>query len=781
MSESAIKANSLLCYKIKVYGIVQGVGFRPFVSRIAEANHIVGSVCNKGPYVEIFAQGILRDVQNFLLFLKERAPSRSAILKLKKEEFPLLEASSFKIINSAKERGEIFVSPDIATCQKCESELFDKNNKRYLHPFINCTDCGPRLTILDSMPYDRERTSMGEFPMCKTCNDEYTSIKSRRYHAQPVCCNDCGPHLYTLLKDECEGSDALIATRKVIRDGGIALIKGIGGYHLCCDATNDKAVKRLRDLKGRPKKPFAIMAKNLDVINRECFVEKNEIEIIKGAQKPILLLKRKANGSLSKYVAPDNPNIGIMLAYAPVQMLLFDYPDNQNMSDAFVMTSGNQSGAPICRTDEDAIEQLRDVVDIILSNNREIRLRADDSVMSFFENKPYMIRRSRGYAPLPIITSKKRKGCVLAIGGELKNSFTIATNDLFYISPYIGDMADLRSIKALSSAIKRMCELLEVQPQVVACDLHPRYNTSAFAKELGLEVIEVQHHFAHIVSCMAENDIDEHVIGISFDGTGYGLDSSIWGGEILRVNNSEFKRIGHIKSFIQAGGDLSAKEGWRIAISILYDGLNGDEDKIREIATKLNICSIKECNIVFMMIKNKINCIKSTSIGRVFDGLSAALNITSSSTFEGEGAINLQFHAENSLFNNFDLFDNESFVKYENDEIVLDTTTLFTNIVLKVANSELKIDDAALLFHHTLSEMIVETCTIERDRTNLNIVALSGGVFQNLLLLSKTKNLLINKKFNVINHSLVSANDGGISLGQAVVALEKMNCKKIES
>lgn len=775
MSELLLKTDKIYCYKIKVYGIVQGVGFRPFVSRIATTNHIVGSVCNKGPFVEIFAQGVIDDIKNFLYFLKEKAPKRSAILKLKQEKANLLETDHFCIITSAKEKGQIFVSPDIAICTTCKKELYDKNNKRYLHPFINCTDCGPRLTILNTMPYDRERTSMGIFPMCSNCNEEYTNIKSRRYHAQPVCCNDCGPHLYTLIGKICENQEALIETRRVIREGGIALIKGIGGYHLCCDAKNNDAVTRLRNLKRRPKKPFAIMAKNIEVVKRECILTEKEIEILDGPQKPIILLKRQEHSLIAKSVAPNNPNIGIMLPYAPVQMLLFDYPDNKTMSDCFVMTSGNQSGAPICRTDEDAIEQLAGVVDIILSNNREIRLRADDSVMSFFENKPYMIRRSRGYAPLPIITTKKRKGAVLAIGGELKNSFTLATDDLFYISPYIGDMADVRSIKALAMGIERMEELLEIKPTMVACDLHPKYNSSAFAKQLGLKVIEVQHHYAHIVSCMAENDIDENVIGISFDGTGYGTDSTIWGGEILIANNKKWTRIGHVKSFTQAGGDLSAKEGWRIAISVLYDGLNKDENKVKDLALKLNICNLKQCNLILMMIKNNINCIKSTSAGRLFDGLSAALNITNSSTFEGEGAISLQFSAEQGSINNFPIVDIKEYMISENNEDILDTTSLFTSIIEKVAKKELNIDNAALYFHLALAHMIVEACLKERNRSGLNIVALSGGVFQNLLLLSSTKNLLIKHKFKVITHSLVSANDGGISLGQAVIALERMN------
>ncbi|MCC8018125.1 MAG: Sua5/YciO/YrdC/YwlC family protein, partial [Lachnospiraceae bacterium] len=422
---------------IRVYGIVQGVGFRPFVSRIADRIGVRGSVANKGSYVEIFAAGTQEQQEAFLHVLEHEAPERSAILKIDAADCADRDFDSFDIIESERETGDIFVSPDIATCPKCRQELFDPANRRYMHPFINCTACGPRLTILDAMPYDRERTSMKEFPMCLACEYEYTHAETRRYDAQPVCCNDCGPEVY-LTGSSIRGRETITAARRAIADGKIVAIKGIGGFHLCCDATNEAAVSRLRQLKHRPAKPFAVMMKNLSAVHRQCEVSEREEEVLDGHAKPIILLKKKPGNHLAPSVAPDNPNVGVMLPYAPVQMLLFTYNDGFEMpTDSFVMTSGNVSGAPICRTDEDALREIGVFCDLILSHNRKIRLRADDSVMGFYEGEPYMIRRSRGYAPLPVMmdfsadevrlddTCKSWKGQVLAVGGELKNTFCI--------------------------------------------------------------------------------------------------------------------------------------------------------------------------------------------------------------------------------------------------------------------------------------------------------------------------------------------------------------------
>ena len=768
---------------IRIYGVVQGVGFRPTVSRHADKNNILGSVCNKGSYVEIWAQG--GDLEGFLYDLEHNPPKRSSILKIDEHEVQNSEIfDNFEIIESEKKQGEIFVSPDIAICPDCIREMFDKNDRRYLHPFINCTCCGPRLTILDTMPYDRVRTSMGEFPMCPQCEYEYTHAQTRRYDAQPVCCNECGPEVYLIGRNE-YASSAITYTRQVIHDGGIAAIKGIGGFHLCCDATNQEAVLRLRTLKTRPQKPFAVMMKDIATVERECEMTKVQKEVLDGHQKPIILLKKKLSGKLCDVVAPGNPKIGVVLPYAPVQLLIFNYDDDIVMPDCLVMTSGNTSGAPICRDDNDAITQLSKMCDVMLSHNRLIRIRADDSVMDFFEGKPYMIRRSRGYAPLPFMISNGFKGEVLAVGAELKNSFCVGKNDLFYPSPYIGDMEDLRTVKALKESITRLETLLEITPTIVACDMHPKYNTTCVAQEIGIPVLQVQHHFAHIVSCMAENDYSDPVIGVSFDGTGYGTDKTIWGGELLKVTYDGFDRLGSIKPFVQIGGDLSAKEGWRIAVSMIY-GIYKDKQVAAQIVKQLKLCDEKNCNVQFMMADNKLNSIISTSAGRLFDGVSAILNIRRQSSFEGEASTLLEFAAEayeekyvrssdGTKISNLDSIELEDLI-YENSDgqIILATDVLVKKIIEEILAGK----DAEMLayfFHQKLSDMIAAACIRASKNTGISTIALSGGVYQNQLLLKMSINRLRKLGFRVLIHSLLPPNDGGIALGQAIVAMNYIN------
>ncbi len=777
----------------RVYGIVQGVGFRPTVSRHAECCKVRGSVCNKGPYVEIKAWGSEDAVAEFLRLVEFEPPERSSILKM--DVWPLEseeEPSSFEIIESEKKKGDIFVSPDIAICEKCKEEMFDKENRRYLHPFINCTCCGPRLTILDSMPYDRVRTSMGEFPMCPECEYEYTHSETRRYDAQPVCCNDCGPEVY-MLSGGFRGREAILETRRIIREGGVVAIKGIGGFHLCCDATDQQAVERLRKLKTRPMKPFAVMIRDLDTVRRECQVEEEQLSILDGHQKPIILLKKKAGGKICPAVAPDNPKIGVMLPYAPIQLLLFRYDDGQKMPDCLVMTSGNVSGAPICRDDEDARLELSGMCDGILSHNRLIRLRADDSVMDFYRGRPYMIRRSRGYAPLPFMTSNGFEGEVLAVGGELKNTFCIGKNDLFYPSPYIGDMGDLRTVKALKESIVRMEGLLEASPSIVACDLHPRYNTTYVAKELGLSVMEVQHHYAHILSCMAENDYSQPVIGISFDGTGYGTDGTIWGGEILQADYNGFERMGHIQPFLQVGGDSSAKEGWRIAVSMLY-GIYKEKEKTMELIEQLKLCDENTAKVQLTMADHRINSVTSTSVGRLFDAVSAILQIRKASTFEGEASMALEFAAETyeeaCLAQGKLPLEGEEYRKYgftEQAASVEDTYGKGTYLLLTEALVQ-QLTEAylegcdqemlAYLFHRRLAEMVLDVSMKIREKTGQNTVALSGGVYQNQLLVRLCCEKLKKSGFRSLTHSLIPPNDGGIALGQAVAAMQKLKMDK---
>ena len=801
---------------IRVFGIVQGVGFRPTVKRHADACDIAGSVSNKGPYVEIFAEGSEECVHSFIKQIQEEPPKRAFILKLDVENVESGEdgihkvesetdsKEKFQIIESEKEEGEIFVSPDIAICPECKKELYDKNDRRYLHPFINCTCCGPRLTILDSMPYDRVRTSMGEFPMCEKCEYEYTHAETRRFDAQPVCCNDCGPEVYLLGRKE-RGADAIRYTRKVLSEGGIVAVKGIGGFHLCCDAAKEETVARLRQRKKRPMKPFAVMMKDLDVVRRECETEPHLEEILDGHQKPIILLPKKEGGTLCESVAPDNPKIGVMLPYAPVQLLLFDYQDETKVSDCLVMTSANTSGAPICRDDEDALNELSGLCDVILSHDRKIRLRADDTVMDFYRGEPYMIRRSRGYAPLPFMMGNEFKGQVLAVGGELKNAFCIGKNQLFYPSPYIGDMGDVRTVKALKESVKRMEELLETKPQIVACDMHPSYNTRAAAEEMGLPVFLVQHHYAHILSCMAENEwtTEKKVIGVSFDGTGYGTDGTIWGGEILLADYDSFTRWGCIEPFAQTGGDASAKEGWRIAVSLLGK-IYGKENALLIIET-LGLCESKLAKLQFTMEERGINTVQSTSAGRLFDAVSAILDIRKSSTFEGEASTSLQFAAEKwldaqkkKIAGSEDFAESGIIADYGelksisdvaqksvveknnsiNRNIKADLYYLPTlSLVKEVAERKLAGENSnqlALHFHRRLAGMIVSACEKAREETGINTVALSGGVYQNKLLLDYSVTMLEERGFHVLRHHLLPPNDGGISLGQAVAAMRSL-------
>ena len=766
-----------LTWRIRVYGIVQGVGFRPTVSRHATSNGICGTVCNKGPYVEIYAQGQKKQMEGFLKALEVQPPKRAAILKINTEDVTAetdMHFETFDIIESEKTKGEIFVSPDIAICEECKEEMYDPKDRRYLHPFINCTCCGPRLTILDALPYDRERTSMKEFPMCPDCAEEYEDETTRRYDAQPVCCNKCGPEVYLIGRSE-RGRDAITYTRRMISEGKIVAIKGIGGFHLCCDATNEEAVQRLRTLKRRPAKPFAVMAKDESVVKRECVVTPEQEMILTGHQKPILLLDKENGGRLAPSIAPGNPKVGVMLPYAPVQLLIFQYDDGIKMPDILVMTSGNTSGAPICREDTEAVAELSHLCDAMLSHNRKIRIRADDTVMDFYKNEPYMIRRSRGYAPLPFMMSTDWKGKVLAVGGELKNTFCIGVDSRFYPSPYVGDLEDLRTVKALQETIQRFQTLLEVHPQVVVCDLHPKYNSTVVAEELGYPIVKVQHHYAHILSCMVENDCQEPVIGVAFDGTGYGTDGTIWGGEILLADYEDFTRFGNITPFLQIGGDVSAKEGWRIAVSMIY-GYTKDRELAGEIMKKLDLCSEKEIKVQFAMADRKLNAVLSTSVGRLFDAVSAILGIRHKSSFEGEASMALEFVAEAYEQKDHEQKQNEKIdplVYEEYGHVILNTQLL----VQRIVEAKLQGADSGRLaywFHEILAEQITAVCVQARNVSGRQKAVLSGGVFQNRLLLRLTEERLTEEGFEVLRHRMVPPNDGGIAVGQAAYGMAQL-------
>ena len=743
-------------------------------------------------------------LQVFLQLLEKKPPKRAAILKMDVKTAEDREHySSFEIIESAKTKGEIFISPDIAICEECKQELYDPSDRRYLHPFINCTCCGPRLTILDGLPYDRERTSMKMFPMCRQCAEEYHSPSSRRYDAQPVCCNECGPEVYLAGEEHIRGREAITKTRKTIAEGGIAAIKGIGGFHLCCDATNEEAVSKLRARKNRPVKPFAVMMRDEFTAKRECEVSERQLEILTGHQKPILLLAKREESRLCPSIAPGNPTVGVMLPYAPIQLLLFDYTDGITMPDALVMTSGNVSGAPICRDDREALQELGNLCDCILSHDRKIRIRADDSVMDFYDDEPYMIRRSRGYAPLPYMLSAwensegKAGTGVLAIGGELKNTFVISRDNLFYPSSYIGDLEDERSGRALGETIGRMETLLEVSPTAVAADLHPGYRSTAIAREIARErkipLIQIQHHYAHVLSCMAENDYSDPVIGVSYDGTGYGEDGTVWGGEILLARTDGFRRLSSIMPFQHVGGDTASRQGWRIAVSLIHD-LYESEEKRESLIKRLELSSAEDCRFLFAMQEHGVNTVQSTSCGRLFDAVSAVLGIRKQSTFEGEASTALMYEAEWEMKDSSGRADTgraadddlEDRIPVElltpvydekKNRLLLRTDLLMKEIIRRAAEG--KEDSrgpgrsgAALFFHRALAAMTVRAIVrLRKEMPNLpETAALSGGCFQNLLLLDLTKKGLEREGFRVLIHSLIPPNDGGIALGQAFAA-----------
>lgn len=761
--------------KIRVYGIVQGVGFRPFVSRLAAAGGLRGSVCNKGSYVEIIVQGDTPALMRFQKDLKQSAPERSVILKMDVTEQQQPPLTDFQIIESKKRSGDIFVSPDIAICPTCKTELFDKNNRRYLHPFINCTSCGPRLTILKQMPYDRARTTMSEFAMCPQCASEYETMGDRRYDAQPVCCPDCGPQVYLMDEPKVRGAEAIRRTREAIRAGKIVAIKGIGGFHLCCDAGNETAVALLRARKKRPAKPFAVMARDLEVAKRICEVDAAQAELLDSPQKPIVICRKRAG--VAQAVAPGNPTLGVMLPYAPLQLLLFDDPSDpsgETFPDVLVMTSGNRGGAPICRNDAEAAEQLGELCDVILSNDREILIRADDTVVEASAGAPFMLRRSRGYAPLPTVVSQDWQGQVLAVGGELKNTFCIGKDSFFYPSPYVGDLSDLRSERALSEAVMRMLELFETKPAAVACDMHPGYRTSAYAKTLGLPVFEVQHHFAHILSCMAENDaLDQRVIGVAFDGTGYGTDGSVWGGEFLVADIDGFDRVGCLKPFTQMGGDAAAREGWRIAVSMLL--ARYEACRAAELAGQLGLCDEATVGMLAAAQEAELGCVTSTSAGRLFDAVSALLGIKNRATFEGEAAMALQYAAQQ--FDGCELPMSETCLPLreaaDRTFVTLDYEPLLEALIegrIKGTSTEV----LAYLFHEALASGVAFACEQIRQCTGLGLVALSGGCFCNRLLLRLAKERLEKAGFRVLVHRLIPANDGGLALGQAACAMRRL-------
>ncbi len=743
-------------------GIVQGVGFRPFVYRLATRHGLTGWVKNATDGVHIEVEGAATELDAFAHALQQEKPMQAEIYSLTAYDIPERRETGFIIAESDAASAAVpFVSPDIATCAACRSEISDPADRRYQYPFTNCTNCGPRYTIIRQTPYDRRSTTMDVFPMCEACQREFDDPANRRFHAQPNACPVCGPE-YRLVDRQGNllpmdnGQNAIDQTRVLLHSGKIVAIKGLGGFHLSCDAKNETAVATLRQRKIREDKPFAVMAGSLEAVRQRCIISPVEQELLTGAIRPILLLDKADGYDLAASVAPGNPRIGAMLAYTPLHELLLD------ASDIWVMTSGNTSDEPIAYTNEDALIRLSGIADFFLLHNRDIQRRADDSVVRVIDEAQYILRRSRGYTPLPIRLAKPTVP-VLACGGELKNTFCLTHGQQAFVSAHIGDLENLSTYQYYTDSIQFYKTLLNITPEVVVYDLHPEYLATKYAKELSLPQIGVQHHHAHIVSVMAEHGLYEPVIGVAFDGTGYGPDGAIWGGEFLVADCLDFKRVAHCRYLPLPGGAMAIRQPWRLAAWILAE-LYGDQVATLPISFVRSLPP--EWPTVLKAAEKQFNSPLTSSAGRLFDAAAALLGIRGSIHYEGQAAVELELAAGSRR--GYIL----PYTVIEGESRQLDLLPAFAAMTERLQSGESPADLAAS-FHNTVAAAIIEMVKQINKETALRKVALSGGVFQNLRLLAAVEGQLKAEQLTVYLHRRVPTNDGGISLGQAIIASER--------
>ena len=740
-------------------GIVQGVGFRPFIFQLANLYKIKGEVANTSSGVSIHIEGIKQNIESFCRDLSEKTPPLAHITEVSFYDEPVNDCKDFTIVDSkGKEVMTTLISPDVSVCDDCISELFDPHDRRFQYPFINCTNCGPRYTIIDDIPYDRPKTSMKHFKMCPICQEEYDDPKNRRFHAQPNACKDCGPHisLYDNDRKKVETNNPIEKAATLLKQGYIVAVKGLGGFHLAADAENNKAVARLRKRKYREEKPLAIMSCDVEHILKYALVEPEEEKLLTSPQRPIVLLKKIEPNSISEAVSPRNRYFGAMLPYTPLHYLLL-----RHNFTALVMTSGNLSEEPIAIDNADAFDRLSNIADYLLIHNRDIYLRSDDSIVRKSAGFTRFIRRSRGYVPMPVFLNKKVPS-ILACGAELKNTICLTKGNHAFLSQHIGDLENLASYEFFQLTIRHMKRTLDINPEIIAFDLHPDYLSTRYAEEQqDIQKIQVQHHHAHIVSAMAENMLDGPVIGLSFDGTGYGSDGTIWGGEILIAEVEKFSRTAHFAYVPMPGSAAAIKEPWRMAVSYLYDAF-GEEfwDLDLPIFKKIDHKKIK---IIVEMISKQLNSPYTSSLGRLFDGIAAIAGIRNHVFFEGQAAMELEMLAGKTANEIYDY-------KWESGEIYQIKTEPIIRGIVDDMQTGLSPSEISGKFHWTLIYMFARLCGLIREDTGLSRVVLSGGVFQNSILLSGLIKALKEKNFQVFTHSKVPANDGGISLGQAMVA-----------
>jgi hydrogenase maturation protein HypF len=732
-----------LCLSIS--GIVQGVGFRPFIYRLAQELNLTGWARNNNQGVEIEVEGDIASIDRFLERLQQDKPLHSQIYQIRTEWQAPLNYSSFSLQDSRiQQSGDLSILPDLATCPDCLGELFDPQNRRYHYPFLNCTACGPRYTIIESLPYDRERTTMRNFVMCTDCQNEYEDPSSRRFHAQPNACPECGPSLelwnrHSLLAT---GEKAWQDTVRAILDGAIIAMKGLGGFQLLADANNPATIKKLRERKQRPDKPFALLYPNLESIRKDCLVSPQEAELLQSAAAPIVLL------SPLKKVLTSYPSLGAMLPYTPVHHLIMS-----QLSGPIVATSGNLSEEPICCREEEAISRLGKIADLFLVHNRPIVQPLDDSVVRVMDGKPTVLRRARGYAPSPlVIKEKKATRKVIAYGGQEKNTIALALDNLIASSGHIGDLDNLATFQHYQQSLERLQQLYQFKPEMVVCDAHPEYISSQQAHQSGIPVLSVQHHFAHILSCIAENETDLPILGIAWDGSGYGPDGTIWGGEFLIVNSyQDWQRVAHLRKFPLPGGEVAIKEPRRSAFGILWESGLLERNKLENFTQE-------EKRIMNSMLKKKINTISTSSMGRLFDAVASILNLAQKITFSGQAAMLLESLCSETTFNGTYPFSIEK-------DGQIDWQPMLEEI-LTDQNRGIAAAQISRSFHNSLAEMILAVAKM----VNLPQVLLTGGCFQNRYLLEKSIQLLRAENFQVYRHQQIPPNDGGIAIGQAMLA-----------
>ncbi len=752
--------------QIKITGIVQGVGFRPFIYNLAGRMGIKGFVTNTTKGVLIEAEGERLD--EFVDNIRTSAPPLSEIESIQITQIPKVNSEEFKILKSENRLGnETLISPDVSICNDCISELFEPSDRRYLYPFINCTNCGPRFTIIENIPYDRPLTTMKHFELCGDCREEYEDPSDRRFHAQPNACADCGPELRLEYNGAIEGDAGTIfsTVAELLNGGKIGAVKGLGGFHLCADALNSEAVSELRKRKHRQAKPLAVMVPDIETVKAIADAGEEELKTLQSPERPILLLKKK--NVLPEGISPGNRRIGVMLPYTPLHYVLFHYYAQtlpEGKLPVLIMTSANLSEEPICITNKDASERLNSIADFFVFHNRDILIRADDSVGIFINNKFRILRRGRGFVPKRL-KLRRESQAVLAVGAELKNTICITKGRSAFVSQHIGDLTNLRAFKFFEETVDHMQRIINSGAKYIAADLHPDYLSTQFAAKSGLPVFGIQHHHAHMAACMAENGIsaDNDVIGIILDGTGLGYDGTIWGGEILFGNYTSVERLMHLERIPLPGGDAAAKEPWRTAVSYLFNAFENETEAERMFPDL-------PAEKIIEMIKLNINSPLTSSAGRLFDAVSAIAGGPRKIRFEAEAAIDLMHKSDKTISDKYNCGEPRF------DEGIIPVKELIRNIYRDVING-IPYSIVGGKFHNTLAWLLCEAALTAAEMRNTSKIVLSGGVFQNEILLDLIERKLTEIGMEVYSHSKFPANDGSISLGQAAIASELINEK----